>query len=75
VTAIADLLTRETRARLLALGTAEGKGAEYRAQAQAVADLCRLVGADESLVPEWIEVGRRRAASAAGPPFSDGLRP
>jgi hypothetical protein len=58
----------------LALGTAEDKGAEYAARGEAVAELCRLAGADEDAIPRWIEEGRRRAASAALPPFSGGLR-
>jgi hypothetical protein len=41
----------------LALGTAEGKGPEYLPQGQAVAELCRMAGADESLIPGWIEEG------------------
>jgi hypothetical protein len=35
----------------IALGTSESKGDEYRAQAQAVAELCRMAGADEVLIP------------------------
>ena len=38
----------------LALGTAESKGPEYLAQGHAAAELCRLAGADESLIPQWI---------------------
>lgn len=58
----------------IALGASEGKGPEYGARAQAVAGLCRLAGADEAAIPRWVEEGRRRAASAALPPFSGGLR-
>jgi hypothetical protein len=54
----------------LYLGTAEGKGDEYRAQAQAVAELCRMADADETLIPGWIEEGRRRAEVRRMPPFS-----
>jgi len=54
----------------LALGTAESKGPEYLAQGHAAAELCRLAGADESLIPQWIQEGRRRAAAARLPPFS-----
>jgi hypothetical protein len=64
----ADLLA-ETAG--LALGTSEGRGPEYRAQAQAVAELCRRAGADETLIPQWAEEGRGRAASRRKPPFSD----
>jgi hypothetical protein len=69
-----------SRADLLAevagigLGTAEGKGPEYLAQGQAVAELCRLAGAYEDLIPAWIEEGRRRAGAARRPPFSGGVR-
>jgi hypothetical protein len=58
----------------IALGASEGKGPEYGARSQAVAGLCRLAGADEDAIPSWIKEGRRRAASAALPPFSGGLR-
>ena len=54
----------------IALGTSEGRGEEYRAQAQAVAGLCRLAGADESLIPQWTDEGRRRAETRRHPPFS-----
>jgi hypothetical protein len=54
----------------LALGAAEGKGDEHHAQAQAVAEVCRLAGADEDLVQQWIGEGRRRAGAAQLPPFS-----
>jgi hypothetical protein len=50
----------------LALGTAEGKGQEYQARGQAIAELCRMAGADESLIPQWHQAGRQRAAMAAG---------
>lgn len=55
----------------LALGTAEGKGPEFEARGQAVAELCRMVGADEDLIPQWAEEGRRRAEAAKQPPFSE----
>jgi hypothetical protein len=58
----------------LALGTAQIKAPEYQARASAVAVMCRAAGADETLIPRWIEEGRTRAASAALPPFSGGLR-
>jgi hypothetical protein len=51
-------------------GWADGKGPEYQAQAQAVAELCRAAGADESLIPGWTEEGRRRAGARRMPPFS-----
>ena len=51
----------------LALGTAEGKGEEYRTKARAVADLCRRAGADEKLIQGWTQEGRRRT-NAVRPP-------
>jgi hypothetical protein len=54
----------------VALGAAEGKGGEYQAQAQAIAELCRLAGADEPPIGQWVEEGRRRAEAARHPPFS-----
>jgi hypothetical protein len=59
----------------IALGTAEGKGEEYRAQAQAIAELCRMAGADEPLILQRIEEGQRRAEAARRPPFSGSARP
>ena len=53
----------------LAIGTAESKGPEFMARAQAGAGLC-MAGADESLIPRWAEEGRRRAEAARLPPFS-----
>jgi hypothetical protein len=53
------------------LGAAEAKGEEYRAQAQAVAELCRLAGADETAIAGWAEEGRRRVAIRSKLPFSD----
>jgi hypothetical protein len=59
----------------LSLGTAESKGPEYKAQADAVAGLCRLAGADESLIPGWVAEGRSRAEARRIPPFSQPGRP
>jgi hypothetical protein len=53
----------------LALGTAEGQGQEHQGRGQAIADLCRMAGADESLIPQWRQAGRERAALAGRPPF------
>lgn len=58
----------------ITLGAAEGRGDEYLAQARAVAELCCLAGADEDLIPQWIEEGRRRAEVARLPPFSQASR-
>ena len=33
------------------------------------AQLCRDAGADEALIPQWTEEGRRRGANALRPPF------
>jgi hypothetical protein len=54
----------------VALGTAESKGDEYRARAEAVAGLCRLAGADQDAIPRWTEEGRRRVEAVRHPPFS-----
>ncbi len=54
----------------IATGTAEGKGEEYLEQGRAAAELCIAAGADESLIPGWIQEGRRRAEAAQHPPFS-----
>jgi hypothetical protein len=59
----------------IALGFSEGRGPEYAARAQAIADLCRLAGADQTLIPQWVQTGRERAAQARMPPFSGGVRP
>jgi hypothetical protein len=42
--------------------------------ARTAAHLCRLAGADEDLIPEWIQEGRRRAETARLPPFSQPRR-
>jgi hypothetical protein len=54
----------------LALGTAEARGPDYAAMGQAVADLCRAAGADETLIPQRAEEGKRRAEARRMPPFS-----
>jgi hypothetical protein len=64
----ADLLAE---AAGLALGTAESRGPEYEIRARAVAELCRLAGADEDLIPEWIEEGKRRVASRRPPTLGE----
>jgi hypothetical protein len=67
----ADLLAEVAE---IMLGSAEGKGDEYRARAQAIAELCRAAGADESPIPQWTEEGRRRAELRRHPPFSQPTR-
>jgi hypothetical protein len=42
---------------------------ELEAEAGRAAGLLREAGADETLIPEWIEVGRQRVRDAAEPPF------
>jgi hypothetical protein len=49
-------------------GTSEGELDEPLAQC--AARLCRKAGADEALIPQWADEGRRRAAAARLPPFS-----
>jgi hypothetical protein len=43
--------------------------------ARQAAQLCRLAGADEALIPAWITEGRRRRAAARKPPFSGSVHP
>jgi len=59
----------------LAFGSATGRGPEYEARGQAVAELCRTAGAGEALIPQWIQEGHRRAEAAKQPPFSRPGRP
>ena len=49
-------------------GTSEGELDEPLARC--AAQLCRKAGADEALIPQWVEEGRHRAAAARMPPFS-----
>ena len=63
-----DLLAQEAG---IELGFAESRGDQERNRAEQIARLCRLAGADEELVPQWIETGRRRAEERRMPPFSD----
>jgi hypothetical protein len=51
----------------LALGTAEARGQDYEARGQAIAELCRLAGADESLIPQWTEKAGAGSRSGASP--------
>ena len=50
------------------IGAREGELDEPKAKA--AAELCRLAGADEALIPAWIEEGRRRVEAARMPPFT-----
>ncbi len=56
----------------LMLGAREGGLDEPKAKA--AAQLCRLAGADEALIPQWIQEGRRRAEIRRRPPFSGQAR-
>jgi hypothetical protein len=47
-------------------GTSEGELDEPLCRQ--AAQLCRLAGADETLIPAWITEGRRRAEAARKPP-------
>jgi hypothetical protein len=55
----------------LAIGFSEGAPDEPR-QRQ-VAQLLIKAGADQGLIPVWVEVGRRRAEAARGVPYGPGL--
>ena len=59
----------------LVLGSATSKGQEYEARGQAVAELCRMAGADQALIPQWIQEGRHRAEAAQLPPFRPARAP
>ena len=61
----ADLLAEVTG---IFEGTSEGELDEPLARS--AARLCRPAGADETLIPQWAEEGRRLAANARMPPFS-----
>jgi hypothetical protein len=54
----------------ISLGTAESKGPDYQAKAEAMAVLCIAAGADVGQVPQRAAEGRRRAQAAQMPPFS-----
>jgi hypothetical protein len=54
------------------LGASQGELDEPRSKA--AASFCIAAGADESLIPGWIEEGRRRVAIRRKPPFSDPAR-
>jgi hypothetical protein len=56
------------------LGFGEGEPAETVSLSLRVAALCREAGADESLIPEWVAIGRQRRIDARRLPFSGGLR-
>jgi hypothetical protein len=55
----------------LLLGFHEGD--LHEARARNAAGFCVAAGADESLIPQWQEAGRQRAATARMPP-SGGMR-
>jgi hypothetical protein len=53
-------------------GTSEGELGEPLARG--AARLCRMARDDESLIPQWVKEGRRRAAVARMPPHGGGHR-
>jgi hypothetical protein len=53
-----DLLAEEAG---IELGFAQSQGDHERARAEQIARLCRRAGANEHLIPEWVEEGKRRA--------------
>jgi hypothetical protein len=54
------------------LGADEGEPDEPRSKV--AASFCIAAGADQSMIPGWIEEGRRRIAIRRKPPFSDPAR-
>jgi hypothetical protein len=64
-----DLLAEEAG---ILIGASMGDLNEPRSRA--AAQFCIAAGADESLIPKWIEEGRRRVETARKPPFSDPAR-
>jgi hypothetical protein len=66
-----DLLARVAG---IELGFGEGEPADTMSLSLRVAALCREAGADESLIPEWVAIGRERREDARRLPFSGGLR-
>ena len=52
----------------LALGF--GEGAQDAARYRQMAEVCIAAGADETLIEDWVTVGRKRAASAALMPYA-----
>jgi hypothetical protein len=64
-----DLLAEEAG---ILIGASEGRLDEPRARA--AAQLCIAAGADEALIPAWIEERRRRAEERRRPPFSQPRR-
>jgi hypothetical protein len=56
----------------IVLGASEGRLDEPRARA--AAQLCIAVGADENMIPQWIQEGRRRAELRRNRPFSQPAR-
>ena len=52
----------------ISLGAAEGKRPEDAAEAQAIAELCRLAGTGVDQIPQRAEEGRRRAEAAQRKP-------
>jgi hypothetical protein len=54
------------------VGFREGTPDEPKARNDA--EFCRLAGADEAQIPQWVAIGRDRAAQASQPPFGVKMR-
>lgn len=52
------------------LGTTDGEPEPLAMQRRLAARLCILAGADESLIPQWREIGRERSAYARTVPYT-----
>jgi hypothetical protein len=66
----ADLLAEVAGVQL---GTKEGTPDEPRARNAAA--FCRAAGADEALIPQWVEEGRQRARTSPQAALRYGVRP
>jgi hypothetical protein len=58
----------------LALGVAEASLGFLVPQYQAEAELCLAAGADETQIPAWVELGRKRAAQSRLASYIGGSR-
>lgn len=71
MTALRELAGDRTDLLAEVAGIFEGAGASEPDAARRLnaARLCRDAGADEALIPGWVEEGKRRAEQARQPPF------